>query len=319
MDSMNRGCQLHLDSLGVLSRGRGVKSLRSILGDACACTDIFSRDIRDPLSSEQSSAEVVTPSATTSAGKICPDCPGLAVRNRHKYGQNGAPYFCYAGQSIAPFAGIAARQTPPGGGNLYKPSSRMRAYGWIFAQPNSNQRFYSNGQSNRCPAKGVGGVKSLRSDAPNACAWIDFCVCKLKLRGIPQDGTFMTGQNRCPQQSRFQRDLAELPNNLSEPKPQGELVEPPVFVFNLFHPAHHGRVHAAVFGSPLVKGGAADANFTTKVRHRKIGFGALQSAHDLAVGKSRFLHVGLPSWKILLLRLVVFWGRLTSPRRPHRH
>ncbi|MDP1656296.1 MAG: hypothetical protein Q8K91_07510, partial [Hylemonella sp.] len=44
------------------------------------------------------------------------------------------------------------------------------------------------------------------------------------------------------------------------------------------------------------------------LRYRQTGFNTLQGSHDLAVGKSRLLHVELPSSKILLLGPLVYRG-----------
>ena len=41
----------------------------------------------------------------------------------------------------------------------------------------------------------------------------------------------------------------------------------PVLVFELFHARHHGGVHAAELGTPLVKGGAADAQLPANLRY----------------------------------------------------
>lgn len=67
---------------------------------------------------------------------------------------------------------------------------------------------------------------------------------------------------------------------------QIHLLEAPVLVFELLHARHHGGVHAAELGAPLVKGGGADAKLAADLRHCQTGFNTLERSHDLAVGKS---------------------------------
>jgi hypothetical protein len=101
------------------------------------------------------------------------------------------------------------------------------------------------------------------------------------------------------------------------------LLEPPVLVFELLHARHHGGVHAAELGALLVERGAADAKLAADLRHCQTGFNTFQGSHDLAVGKSRLLHVELPSWKILLLGPLVYRGdyspKSSFNRRQHSY
>lgn len=87
-----------------------------------------------------------------------------------------------------------------------------------------------------------------------------------------------------------------------------QFLEAPVLFFELFHSGHQGRVHAAEPGAPLVHGGGADAQLPADLRHRQTRLNTFQGSHDLAVGKSRFLHVELSSWEILLLAPLVYRG-----------
>jgi hypothetical protein len=89
---------------------------------------------------------------------------------------------------------------------------------------------------------------------------------------------------------------------------QIHLLEAPVLVFELLHAGHHGSVHATELGAPFVERGGADAQLSADIRHCQTDLNTLQSSHGLAVGKSRHLHVELPSWKILLLGPLVYRG-----------
>src|SRR5699024_9840498 len=63
-----------------------------------------------------------------------------------------------------------------------------------------------------------------------------------------------------------------------------------VFVLKLLHASHHGGVHAAVFGAPLVKRSAAHAVLAAQIWHRRTSFSLLEDRHNLAVGVSRLFH-----------------------------
>ena len=65
-------------------------------------------------------------------------------------------------------------------------------------------------------------------------------------------------------------------------------------------------MHAAVFGSPLVKRRGADAQLPTNVGHRKARFDPFDRIHDLAIGELGLAHIEpLPLEKILLLSPLV--------------
>ena len=53
------------------------------------------------------------------------------------------------------------------------------------------------------------------------------------------------------------------------------LLQTPVLVFELLHLGHQRRVHTAELGALLVKRSRADAVFTTRIRHRRIGLSLL--------------------------------------------
>jgi hypothetical protein len=89
---------------------------------------------------------------------------------------------------------------------------------------------------------------------------------------------------------------------------QVHLLEAPVLVFELLHAGHNGGVHATELGSPLLERGGAYAQLPADLRGWQADLNTLQGSHDLAVGKSRLLHVELPSWKILLLGPLVYRG-----------
>ena len=88
-----------------------------------------------------------------------------------------------------------------------------------------------------------------------------------------------------------------------------ELLEPTVLLLELLHPGHQRHVHAAVLTAPLVERRRTDPMLPAQVRHRRSGLRVLQHRQDLAVRKSRSLHVELPPGeKILLLRPSLQWG-----------
>ena len=66
---------------------------------------------------------------------------------------------------------------------------------------------------------------------------------------------------------------------------QVHLLEPPVFILELFHARHHLDIHAAIFSPPLVKGGGADAQLPANIRHSKSSLKALDRVHDLTVSE----------------------------------
>ena len=63
-------------------------------------------------------------------------------------------------------------------------------------------------------------------------------------------------------------------------------LEAAILVFELLHARHHGGVHAADLGAPLVKGGAADAQLPANLGHWQADLNPFERSHDLAVGKS---------------------------------
>jgi hypothetical protein len=71
------------------------------------------------------------------------------------------------------------------------------------------------------------------------------------------------------------------------------LLEAPVLILQLLHASHQGRVHAAVFGTPLVESGVADSVLPAQLGNGAAGFGLLEDGDDLAVGKAGRLHVAL--------------------------
>ena len=66
---------------------------------------------------------------------------------------------------------------------------------------------------------------------------------------------------------------------------QVHLLEAPVLVFELLHARHHGSIHATELGAPLVKGGAANAQFPANLRHWQADLNPFERSHDLAVRK----------------------------------
>lgn len=56
------------------------------------------------------------------------------------------------------------------------------------------------------------------------------------------------------------------------------LFETPVLVLKLLQAGHQRRIHAAIFGAPLVERRAAHAVFATQLGHRRTGFGLLENA-----------------------------------------
>jgi hypothetical protein len=63
------------------------------------------------------------------------------------------------------------------------------------------------------------------------------------------------------------------------------LLQAPILIFALFHPAHHGHIHAAVFGALLVKRCRTDAQLPANVGRRKTRPNKFDRIHDLAVGE----------------------------------
>ncbi len=64
------------------------------------------------------------------------------------------------------------------------------------------------------------------------------------------------------------------------------LLEARVLVFELLHADHHGGIHAAKLGPPLLKACGADSQLTAYLRHRQTGFNTFEGSHVLAVGKT---------------------------------
>jgi hypothetical protein len=73
-----------------------------------------------------------------------------------------------------------------------------------------------------------------------------------------------------------------------------ELLEPTVLLLKLLHPRHQRHVHAAVLAAPFIKRRRTDPVLSAQIRHRRPSLGLLQHREDLAVRKSRSLHVELP-------------------------
>ena len=97
------------------------------------------------------------------------------------------------------------------------------------------------------------------------------------------------------------------------------LLQASVFFLELLEPGHHGNIHPAVFGSPLVKRGRADPQFTAHIWHPKAGIDPFQRLHDLAIAVSGLLHIEpFPLEKILLPAPTLYWddyrGKSTGPR-----
>jgi hypothetical protein len=79
------------------------------------------------------------------------------------------------------------------------------------------------------------------------------------------------------------------------------LLEPTVLLFQFFEPGHHRNVHAAVFGTPLVKSCRTDAKLTANIWHSKASIDTFERIHDLAIAVSGLLHIEpFPLGKILL-------------------
>ena len=71
----------------------------------------------------------------------------------------------------------------------------------------------------------------MASRSSDACAQSNFCACKLKQGGLPQDGIVMAGRKPLPTTvKQIKGTLQKCRTNLREPKPQGELVEPPEYM-----------------------------------------------------------------------------------------
>jgi len=60
-------------------------------------------------------------------------------------------------------------------------------------------------------------------------------------------------------------------------------LQAPNLIFELFHPAHHGHIHAAVFSALPVKRCRTDAQFPANVGHRKTRLNKFDRIHDLTV------------------------------------
>ena len=86
------------------------------------------------------------------------------------------------------------------------------------------------------------------------------------------------------------------------------LLEAPILLFQFFEPRHHGDIHPAVFGSPLVERGRADPQFTAHIWHPNTRINPFQRLHDLAIAVSGLLHIEpFPLEKILLLVPTLYW------------
>lgn len=63
-------------------------------------------------------------------------------------------------------------------------------------------------------------------------------------------------------------------------------LQAPVLFLKFLHAGHQGRVHAPKLGPPLVERGIADGVLPAQIRDWRPGFGLIQDADDLAIGKS---------------------------------
>jgi len=64
------------------------------------------------------------------------------------------------------------------------------------------------------------------------------------------------------------------------------LLQSGVLDFQLLHPRHQSRIHAAVLGPPFIETGAVHAVFAAQFRYRCAGVGLLQKRDDLAICES---------------------------------
>ena len=62
------------------------------------------------------------------------------------------------------------------------------------------------------------------------------------------------------------------------------LFKPSVFFFELLQSGHHGDIHAAEFGPPLVKCGITHAMFPAQLGYGCAGLGLVQYIDDLTIG-----------------------------------
>lgn len=61
------------------------------------------------------------------------------------------------------------------------------------------------------------------------------------------------------------------------------LLEPPVFIFELFEARHHGRIHAAVLGAPFIERCGTHAVLAAQLGYGGTSLRLVENSHDLAV------------------------------------
>ena len=73
-----------------------------------------------------------------------------------------------------------------------------------------------------------------------------------------------------------------------------ELLEVAVLLVKLLYPRHQRHVHPAVFAASLVKRRRTVPMLSAQIRHRRPSLRLPEHRQDLAVRKSRSLHIELP-------------------------
>ena len=87
-----------------------------------------------------------------------------------------------------------------------------------------------------------------------------------------------------------------------------------VLFFKLLEPADIRGFHAAELGLPLVVGGLANAVFAANIGNLATAVSLFQNPNDLALRKSRFLHLALHEaifTRNLYFSMVLFYGKAT--------
>lgn len=87
-----------------------------------------------------------------------------------------------------------------------------------------------------------------------------------------------------------------------------QLLEACVLRLQFFHPRHQGHIHAPVFRSPVVERGRADAQISAEIGHGDAALRSLEGGQNLAVRKSRLLHVEFLNKNILLFTPTISRG-----------
>lgn len=74
-------------------------------------------------------------------------------------------------------------------------------------------------------------------------------------------------------------------------KPEAVFFEKPILLLKLLHARHQRSVHAAGFGAPFVKCGAAHTVLAAELSHGHAVLDLLQNIQNLAVGITGLSHV----------------------------